>query len=121
MIIVDTGIWVDHLRAGNDRLAGLGEQLELLLHPYVLAELALGSLSRRDWLLGRMALMPQPPVARAADVLRLIDAELLSSTGIGYVDAHLLASTRLLPGGRLWTRDSQLLKQAHRLGVAYAP
>lgn len=119
MIIVDTGIWIDHLKAADPRLAVLGERLEALVHPYVLGEFALGSLAHRKRLLERMAGMPQPPLARHAHVMQLIESERLFSTGIGYVDAHLLASLRLLPGSRLWTKDSRLHTQAERLGVAY--
>lgn len=121
MIIIDTGIWIDHLKVPEQRLAALGERLEALVHPYVLGELALGSLSNRAQLLKRMAGMPQPPLVRHPLVMQMIEAEKLFSTGIGYVDAHLLASTRLLPGSRVWTRDARLHAQAKRLGVAYTP
>ena len=121
MIIIDTGIWIDHLKARDSILAKLADRLEALLHPFVLGELALGSLPDRDRLLERMRVLPQPPVARHAHVMQLIEAETLSATGIGYVDTHLLASARLLPGSRLWTRDGRLQAQAERLGVAYAP
>lgn len=121
MIIVDTGIWIDHLKAGDPHLAMLGERLEALMHPYVLGEITLGSLPDRLRLLQRMAGLPQPPVARHARVMQLIDAQKLFSTGIGYVDVHLLASSRLLPGSRIWTRDKRLLAQTVRLGIAYTP
>lgn len=91
------------------------------MHPFALGEIALGSLPDRSRLLERMALLPQPPVARHAHVMQMVEAEKLCSTGIGYVDAHLLASARLLPGSKLWTRDGRLMRQAERLGVAYAP
>jgi hypothetical protein len=68
-----------------------------------------------------MSRMPQPPLARHADVMRLIEVQQLHSTGIGYVDAHLLASARLTPGGKLWTRDTRLHVQADRLGIAFEP
>jgi predicted nucleic acid-binding protein len=120
LIIVDTGIWIDHLQVSDSRLAALGERLEALVHPYVLGELALGSLPQRPHLLARMAGMPQPPLARHVHVMQLVEAEKLFSTGVGYVDAHLIASARLLPGSRIWTRDKRLHAQAERLGVAYA-
>jgi predicted nucleic acid-binding protein len=119
LIIIDTGIWIDHLKVSDPILALLGERLESLVHPYVLGELALGSLPDRVQFLERMSGMPQPPLARHAHVMQLIEAEQLFSTGIGYVDAHLLASTRLLPGSRIWTRDGRLHAQAKRLGIAY--
>jgi predicted nucleic acid-binding protein len=121
LIIVDTGIWVDHIKSTDRHLAVLGEQLTALVHPYVLGELALGSLPNRQQFLKRMMGMPQPPVARHAHVVKLIEAETLFSTGIGYVDAHLLASTRLLPGSLIWTRDHRLFRQAEKFGVAYTP
>jgi len=120
LIIVDTGIWVNHIKEPNPKLVSVAEGLEALLHPYVLGELALGSLPRRAWFLGRLAALPQPPVARPADLLQLIDSQKLFSTGIGYVDAHLLASARLIPGAKLWTRDKRLHAQAERLGVSFA-
>ena len=121
MIIVDTGIWIDHLRVTDSVLAKIGLRLEALLHPYVLGEIALGLLPDRARLLDRMANLPQPPLARHAHVKQLIEAQNLFSTGIGYVDVHLLASARLLRGGSLWTRDTRLHAQAVRLGVAYVP
>lgn len=121
MIIVDTDIWIEHLKASNRQLAILGEALEALVNPYVRGEIALGSLPDRKRLLARFDGMPQPPVARHSYVMQLIEAENLFSSGIGYVDSHLIASTRLLPGSRIWTRDQRLLKQAIRLGVAYQP
>lgn len=102
------------------RLALLSERLEALVHPYVIGELALGSLPDRARLLARFAEMPQPPLARHTHVMQLIEAEELFSTGIGYVDAHLLASARLLRGSLIWTRDKRLHVQAERLGIAYA-
>ena len=121
MIIVDTGIWVDHLKVPNPQLAKLSERLEALLHPFVLGELALGSLPKRRRLLERLSILPQPPVARHDYVMILIEAERLFATGIGYVDAHLLASARLLPGSRVWTGDKRLRAQAERLCVSYEP
>lgn len=121
MIIVDTGIWIDHLIEADPILASLNERLEALVHPYVIGELALGSLPRRTEFLTRMSGLPQPPVARHGHVMQLIEAETLFSTGIGYVDAHLLASSRLLPGSRVWTRDGRLQRQAERFGIAFAP
>lgn len=121
MIIVDTGIWIDHLKETDPVLALLANRLDALLHPFVLGEIALGSLARRADLLDRMAMLPKPPVARHVHVIQLIEAERLFSTGIGYVDAHLLASARLLPGSTVWTRDARLRAQAERLGLAYTP
>lgn len=94
MIIVDTDIWIEHLKASNRQLAILGEALEALVHPYVRGEIALGSLPDRKRLLARFDGMPQPPVARHSYVMQLIEAENLFSSGIGYVR---FASDRLDP------------------------
>lgn len=119
MIIIDTGIWIDHLRAPDAILASLILDLGGLLHPYVLGEIALGSLPRRNAYLRAMRQLPRPAVARHHDVALLIETEKLHGTGIGYVDAHLLASCKLTSGCKLWTRDKRLLAQAERLAVSY--
>ena len=120
VILADTNIWADHIRSFDDRLAGLIANDRLLMHPHVMGEIALGSLRERDKLLTRLELLAQAPVARDEVVRRLIADQELFATGIGYVDAHLLAAVRLLPGARLWTRDRRLHAQAERLGVAHA-
>lgn len=118
MILVDSAVWVDHLRSGDDRLAALLDRGLVLAHPFVIGELALGSLRRRAEILS--ALLDLPQATRAADdeVLAFIDRVGLHGLGIGYVDAHLLTSVRLTPDARLWTRDRRLLAAAARLGVA---
>lgn len=116
MILVDTSIWVDHLRQGDAGLSGLLDQDKVCCHPFILGELALGNLRQRDMLLGLMRSLPQASVAEDAEVLRFIDDNGLAGTGIGYVDAHLLAAARL-SGGRLWTRDRRLGEAAARLAL----
>lgn len=91
------------------------------MHPHVLGEIALGSIKNREGILGRLEQLPVPNVAKEGHVLHLIDHHKLWATGIGYTDAHLLASALLTPPGRLWTRDKRLLAHAERLGVAAAP
>jgi predicted nucleic acid-binding protein len=118
VILVDTSVWVDHLRADDERLAALLDAGEVLGHPFVIGELALGSLRRRDAVLNDLRDLRQAPVASAEEVLQLIDSEALFGSGIGYVDAHLLASARLTAGTQLWTRDQRLQVVAARLGVA---
>ena len=119
MIIIDTGIWIDDLRSPDPLLASLILDLQGLLHPYVLGEIALGSLPRRDVYLRAMRQLPRPAVARQHEVARLIESENLHGSGVGFVDAHLLASCKLTPGGKLWTRDKRLLAQAQRLTVSH--
>lgn len=89
------------------------------MHPHVLGEIALGSFRNRDQLLARFEILPVPNVAREGYVRYMIDEHRLWGTGIGYSDAHLLASARLSPDGRLWTRDRRLHAHATRLGVAF--
>jgi predicted nucleic acid-binding protein len=101
VILVDTSVWVDHLRAGNDALRGLLDRGQILGHPYVLGELALGNLRRRDIVLGAMHELPQATVASDEEVMHFIDREALFGRGIGYVDAHLLAAVRLTAGAEL--------------------
>lgn len=91
------------------------------MHPHVLGEVALGSIGNREEVMARFELLSVPNVAEEGYVLYLIDKEGLWATGIGYTDAHLLASALLTPNGRLWTRDKRLHAQAERLGVAYQP
>jgi predicted nucleic acid-binding protein len=108
MILVDTSVWVDHLRTGEPQLATLLERGRVLMHPAVIGEIALGSLRQRDLVLRMLAQLPQAITAGDAEVLRWIDAARLWGRGIGFLDAHLLAAARLTPGARLWTRDRRL-------------
>jgi predicted nucleic acid-binding protein len=118
VILVDTSVWVDHLRAGNDALRGLLDRGQILGHPYVLGELALGNMRQRDIVLGAMHELPQATVASDEEVMHFIDREALFGRGIGYVDAHLLAAVRLTAGAELWTRDRRLRALAARLDLA---
>lgn len=119
MILVDTAIWVDHLRAGEPALAVFLEAGRVLAHPFVIGELALGNLRQREVILSALHDIPQAVVATQAEVLALIAAHGLGGSGIGYVDAHLLAAARLTQGASLWTRDRRLAAIAARLGVAH--
>ena len=121
MILVDTSIWIDHLRQRDQRLCGLLEQGQVLAHPFVIGELALGNLQNRDTILGALQELPQAPVATDAEVLAFITGNALYGMGIGYIDAHLLATTRLAPGAMLWTRDKGLLAAGIKLGLAEDP
>jgi predicted nucleic acid-binding protein len=120
VILVDTNVWIDHLRDGDQLLRGLLERNEVLAHPWVTGELALGSLRGRAETLRLIGHLPQASVATPAELRALIDAHELFGLGLGYVDAQLLASTRLTPEADLWTRDRRLREAAARLGVVYA-
>lgn len=118
MILVDTSVWVDHLRAGNETLAQLLDRGEVLAHPFVTGEISLGNLRQRDLLLTTLTLLPGAAVATDAEVLRLIDRRMLYGRGVGYVDVHLLAAVSLTDGARLWTYDKRLHEIAVRLSLA---
>ena len=118
MILVDTSVWVDHLRASDATLARLLDVGQVLSHPFVIGEIALGSLRRRDALLRALHNLPRALVATDAEVLALIDRNALYGRGVGYVDAHLLAAARLTAGAALWTRDRRLHSVAELIGVA---
>jgi predicted nucleic acid-binding protein len=118
VILVDNSVWVDHLRKADATLARMLDHERVLAHPFVIGELALGSLRQRELILAALQDLPQAMVASDAEVLRFIDQEALYGRGIGYVDAHLLASARLTAGASLWTRDKRLHTVADRLGLA---
>lgn len=118
MILVDTSIWVDHLRTGDPKLVGLLQDGHVLAHPWVTGELALGHLSRRSEILGLLHNLPQATVATELEVLTLIDSRHLLGLGIGYVDTHLLAATMLTTDAHLWTRDKRLAAVAVQHGLA---
>lgn len=121
MILVDTAVWIDHLRTGNAALAELLDRSSVIAHPWVVGELALGNLSNRTEILGLLHGLPQATVARHDEVLGLIEHDSLHGTGIGYVDAQLLAASRLTPDTRLWSTDKRLVAVAKRLGLSFRP
>jgi predicted nucleic acid-binding protein len=118
VILVDTSIWVDHLRTNNRQLVSLLEAGQVLAHPFVTGELALGRLRQRDLVLTALSDLPQAKVATDEEVRHFIDQHVLFGVGIGYVDAHLLAAIRLTTAAALWTRDKRLQVVADRLGLA---
>jgi predicted nucleic acid-binding protein len=117
MVLVDTSVWIDHLRARDERLAAHLRRAEVVVHPFVIGEVALGELRRRREMLSLLSRMPQAPVASHWEMLSFIERRGLRVRGIGYVDAHLLASA-FLGGTFLWTRDKRLHAVAFSLGVA---
>lgn len=121
MILADTSIWVDHLWASDPLMADRLSGKEILCHPLVIGELAMGNLANRATLLHALTRMPQAVRARDGEVLALVERERLFGLGIGFVDAHLLASTLLTDDARLWTRDRRLHAAAARLGIALDP
>ncbi|HWD59909.1 MAG TPA: PIN domain-containing protein [Stellaceae bacterium] len=118
MILVDSSIWIDHIRAPDELLTALLTRHEVLGHPFVIGEVAVGSIRNRDAVLASLQELPGAPIATDGDVLNLIEQHRLHGRGIGYVDAHLLAASRLTRGTSLWTRDRRLRDIATELGLA---
>ena len=116
MTLVDTSVWVDHLRRGVPRLAALLEEGRVLCHPFVVGELACGHLGQRDQVLRLLGTLPQAPAASHDEALRLLRTHGLHGQGLGWIDVHLLASA-LLGRCALWTRDKHLAAAAARLGT----
>jgi predicted nucleic acid-binding protein len=117
LILVDTSVWVDHLRRRNAALAIRLEAGDVVCHPFVVGELSLGSLKRRDEILGLLFELRMAPVVPHDDVLELVERARLAGEGIGWVDVHLIASARL-DRFRLWTLDRRLAAVARALDVS---
>ncbi|OYU14484.1 MAG: VapC toxin family PIN domain ribonuclease [Alphaproteobacteria bacterium PA4] len=119
MILADTMVWADFISHGDDRMRALLESGDVRMHPMVRGELALGNLARRAANLAALDSLPTAPVATHDEVHALIENVPLFGTDVGFVDAHLLASVLLMPGGRLWTRDRRLAAVAAKLAILY--
>lgn len=120
MILVDTSIWVDHFREPIEDLDRLAAAVMLVQHSFVTGELALGTLRQRETTLAYLSEdLPRARVASDREFLTFVARQGLAETGIGFVDSHLLASCRLMPGSRLWTRDKRLARWAGECGVAW--
>ena len=119
MILVDTSVWVDHLRDGDVQLSALLDSRRVLMHPFVVGELACGNLSNRAEVLALLGQLPSAAVATDEETLFFIERHELMGRGIGYVDAHLLAAVSLDAGTQLWTRDKRLLAVANTMKLTY--
>ena len=120
MILVDTSVWVDHFSRRNDALADLLGDSQVLCHPFIVGELACGNLKRRSEILGMMRNLPETPLVEHHEVLAMIERHRLAGSGIGWIDAHLLAST-LLAGTYLWTLDRPLAQASRKVSVLATP
>ena len=118
MILVDTSVWINHLRKGDANLVALLNDAQVLMHPFVIGELALGHLKQRRTVLGALQNLPQAIAASDDETLNFIERHKLFGQGIGYIDAHMLAATRLTPDSKLWTRDKALRAVSVRLSLA---
>jgi predicted nucleic acid-binding protein len=119
LILVDTSVWVDHLRKGVPELAEVLERGDVLVHPFVIGELACGNLENRSEVLDLLASLPSAVVAEDAEALLFIEQRKLMGKGVGYIDAHLLASVTLTTDAQLWTRDKRLAEVATRLRLSW--
>jgi len=117
LILVDTSVWIDHLQTSIALLADALEAEDVLVHPFVIGELACGEMKERHKVLGLLTTLPSIVVATDEEVLLFIENHRLMGKGIGYVDAHLLASTALTDGAQLWTRDKRLIAIAEQLQI----
>jgi len=122
VILADTSIWIDYLRRGNLEMAKLLGRGQVVMHPFVVAEIALGSLRKRRERLDELEALLEVNVAQLGEVRHMIEARAFYAKGIGLIDAHLLASCLMTPGTQLWTLDGAMAKVARAVGiVVYAP
>lgn len=117
MILVDTSVWIDHLRRGDRELGTALEAGKVVCHDFVIGELACGHLSARAEILSLLGALPRAPVVDHEEVISFVERHGLAGVGIGWIDAHLLASARL-EQVELWTRDAPLRRAALRIGAA---
>jgi len=121
MILADTSIWVDHLRGKKNSLKDYLEEGHILVHPFIIGELACGNLKNRGAILTMMGNLPSAVIASDEEVMEFINTRSLFGLGIGYIDVHLLAATALTRDALLWTADKRLEKVALQEGLGYSP
>ena len=120
MILVDSSVWIDHFRLRDAELSALLDARVVVSHPFVMGELACGHLPKRDAVLTTLSRLPSAPVVAHGDVLAFVERHALMGHGIGWVDAHLLASAIVAGRVFLWSHDRRLAAAAAERGVAYA-
>lgn len=118
MILVDASVWIEHFKKPDATLTALLASRLVMCHPFVVGELALGRLSKRDVVLAALGLLPMAPVVAHQDVLAFVERHSLMGRGVGWIDVHLLASTLVSARASLWSRDRRLTQAAAALGVA---
>jgi predicted nucleic acid-binding protein len=117
LILADTSIWIEHLRSANVEMDEQLNRGQIVIHPLIIAELALGSLKERTRTLVLFDRLPHARMAQLDEVRTMIEVRRLYNQGIGLVDAHLIASVFLTPSTLLWTKDKYLRKVADALGI----
>ena len=118
MILADTSVWADHFNRTDPVMTRLLQTRQILMHAFVMGELAIGNLPRRAESLAILCKLPVAAVSRHENVMQLIEDWQLFGCGLGFIDAHLLASVLLTSGAQLWTRDKALRKVARQLSLA---
>ena len=118
--MVDTSVWIDHLRHGDLKLSSLLDRDCVLMHPMIAGELACGNLKNRGVLLNLWANLPAIPVVSDDEALYFLEHNRLMGKGIGFVDLHLLAAASLSSEAYLWTRDKRLQQIAGELELAFS-
>ncbi len=120
MVLVDTSVWVRHLRQGDPDLEQLLNSGEVMCHPYIVGELACGNLNNRHEVLLLLQLLPPATLANHEEILQFIEENQLMGKGLGYIDVHLSASA-VLTGVQIWSYDRRLNETNERLGIKYKP
>lgn len=121
MVLVDTSVWIDHLRSREPEMASLEDGRQIFMHPMVVGELACGNLANRNDVLRYLSRLPRILLATDDEVLFFIERHRLMGTGIGYIDAHLLTASVLQGATQLWTRDRRVMAVADELGIRFTP
>jgi predicted nucleic acid-binding protein len=116
-VLVDTSVWIDHLRKRNERLAELLEAGRVWTHRFVIGELACGNLAKRTEILRALGSLAHAPLVDHEEVLKFVERERLAGRGLGFIDMHLLASAELSHSA-LWALDRPLAKVARTLELA---
>ena len=117
-VLADTSIWIDHFRRSDRRLMQFLDNGDVVMHPFVIGELALGTVPKLAAMMDDLRDLPKAVVANADEILRFVADRKLSGSGIGYVDAHLLAAAALAPETFVWTRDKPLHAVALSMSLA---
>lgn len=120
-VLADTSIWIDHIAKKATPLAEFLRERRIVLHPLVVGEIAMGSLRDRKLLVAELNKLPKVQIPTNAEVMAMVEWERLFGTGIGFVDAHLLAAVKMTGNVTLLTKDGRLREQAERMGIAFAP
>lgn len=120
-LLADSSVWIDHIRKPNEALARALRRRRILTHPFVIGEIGMGSIARRTEILAALARLRPATTAGLGEVMELVERHRLFGTGLGFIDAHLLAAALLTPETKLWTRDRRLRAAAERLEVAGEP